>query len=76
MECVEGGSLKDQLGPGASPGLSGDEKVAAISDVARAMCYLHAQTPPILHRDLKPDNILIEFNKNNFHRAKVTDYGE
>ena len=32
--------------------------LSAALDVARGMEYLHAQSPPILHRDLKCLNIL------------------
>ena len=39
--------------------------------IARAMAYLHTQKPPILHRDLKPDNILISGD----YQAKVSDFG-
>ena len=39
--------------------------------VARAMSYLHAQKPPILHRDLKPDNVLLTRDA----QPKVSDFG-
>jgi len=42
-------------------------------DVARGMQYLHGQNPPILHRDLKPGNILIELPEPP--RAKLADFG-
>ncbi len=35
------------------------------------MAYLHGHSPPILHRDLKSLNILIDDN----WRAKVADFG-
>lgn len=41
------------------------------ADVARGMTYLHAHSPPILHRDLKSLNILIDEN----WRGKVADFG-
>jgi len=44
-----------------------------LQDVARAMHYLHSQNPPILHRDLKPGNILLE--TSDPPKAKIADFG-
>ena len=33
--------------------------MAIIEQVCAALAYLHRQTPPILHRDVKPQNIII-----------------
>ena len=43
------------------------EKVRLICDVAQGMQYLHSQTPPIIHGDLKVENVLISDDL----RAKV-----
>lgn len=40
-------------------------------DIAKGMEYLHALRPPVLHRDLKTDNVFID---ENYH-AKVADFG-
>lgn len=40
-------------------------------ECARGLLYLHSQDPPILHRDLKSMNILVD---KNFH-IKVADFG-
>eukprot|EP00727_Mastigamoeba_balamuthi_P013701 m51a1_g8954 putative serine threonine kinase (1680) ;mRNA; r:1026291-1032121 len=46
-------------------------KLAIMSDIARGMAYLHQNDPPILHRDLKSSNILLDSNL----QAKVSDFG-
>ncbi|KAL8106722.1 hypothetical protein AgCh_023470 [Apium graveolens] len=40
-------------------------------DVARGMNYLHHRNPPIVHRDLKTSNLLVDKNWN----VKVGDFG-
>jgi len=36
-----------------------DQAWKLIRDTASALAYLHARRPPIIHQDIKPDNILI-----------------
>jgi len=40
-------------------------------DICKGMCYLHGCTPPLIHRDLKPHNLLVDEN----WRVKVCDFG-
>lgn len=39
--------------------LSAKETLQIALQIGGALCYLHEQKPPIIYRDLKPDNILI-----------------
>jgi len=40
-------------------------------DICKGMSYLHGTTPPLIHRDLKPHNLLVDDN----WRVKVCDFG-
>ena len=44
-------------------------------DVADGMMYLHTRTPPIIHRDLKSQNIFITEPQPNHFIAKIGDWG-
>jgi serine/threonine-protein kinase len=67
MELVGGESLADQLGRGERPEVA---RVCAIAaEVARGLAAAHATG--VVHRDLKPGNVLIETGG----RAVITDFG-
>ena len=42
-----------------------------LHDVALGLCYLHSEVPPIVHRDLSSNNILLASNMT----AKISDLG-
>jgi serine/threonine-protein kinase len=65
MPFVEGESLRARLSRGP---LSVREAVSILKDVARALVYAHGRG--IIHRDIKPDNILLSSGS-----ATVTDFG-
>lgn len=70
MEYVEGQSLSEYLadrGP-----LSVREALGIARQVALALDYAHSHASPVIHRDIKPQNILLETHSQ---RAVVTDFG-
>ncbi|KAJ8575487.1 hypothetical protein ON010_g3726 [Phytophthora cinnamomi] len=74
MEYMEGGDLRTLLtGYEASNHPVGiDRQKATIAlHVCHALTYLHSLSPPVIHRDLKSCNILL----NHAMEAKVIDFG-
>jgi eukaryotic-like serine/threonine-protein kinase len=65
MPYVDGDSLRHRLARGP---LTTGEVVSILRDVARALAYAHAHG--IVHRDIKPDNVLLSSGS-----ATVTDFG-
>ena len=48
-----------------------ENKLSILYDVCCGLQYLHTRNPPIIHRDLTPNNILL----CSHFRAKITDLG-
>ncbi len=67
MEYVQGTDLKEVLRPGKP--LPDDFVLKVTEQVASALDYAHAKG--VVHRDVKPGNILITANE----RVKLTDFG-
>jgi len=66
MPFVKGESLRAQLTNGIT--LSMGDRISVLRDVARALAYAHSEG--VIHRDIKPDNILLSSGA-----AVVTDFG-
>lgn len=66
MRYMAGGSIDDQLTSGALPL---DAVVKLIEQIAPALDYAHSKN--VLHRDMKPSNILLDDNGG----AYLTDFG-
>ncbi|KAF3578206.1 hypothetical protein DY000_02034401 [Brassica cretica] len=72
-ELMEKGSLDDQLhGPSCGSALTWHMRMKIALDTARGLEYLHEHCrPPVIHRDLKSSNILLDSSFN----AKISDFG-
>ena len=89
---VESGTLRDMCvqeryahlrsdGEGLSGGgasvLSHALVVDVLLDVFLALEYLHTRAEPVIHRDVKPANVLVEFSASGqFVKAMLADLGE
>lgn len=69
LEYVPGGSLHDQ------EHISLNESVQILNQLLSALVYLHGCDPPIVHRDIKSDNILVQYRSAGNIRVKFGDFG-
>jgi serine/threonine protein kinase len=65
MELCTGGALNDRLACTADgrvppPPLTWRHRLRIAVDVAKALAHLHSQDPPLIHRDLKTANVLLD----------------
>ena len=57
------------------PGVAFSTKICILLDIAKGLSYLHSQQPPVVHRDLSPNNILLKTNRDAVLVAKIADLG-
>jgi Protein kinase domain/PDZ domain/BON domain len=72
-EYVRGRSLQDRIAGRGS--LAVGEIVPLVMQVLDALEYIHSLTPPLVHRDLKPDNIMLAPATGNAEVVKLIDFG-
>lgn len=71
-EYMPNGSLRDNLSGKTGIRLDWSKRINIALGAARGLAYLHDHAdPPIIHRDVKSTNILLDENLN----AKVSDFG-
>ncbi len=74
MEYVAGGSLDQFWRSYGNKFVPVTTVVEVIKQVCRGLVAAHAQDPPVIHRDIKPQNILIGYDKDGL-RARLSDFG-
>lgn len=74
MENVSGGSLDRFWRSHGANLVPIETTVDLIRQVCRGLAVAHAEDPPIVHRDIKPQNILVGYEADGL-RARASDFG-
>jgi serine/threonine protein kinase len=69
QEFIDGTSLADELD---AHRYDEDEVLDIVDELAGVLDYLHTRSPPVIHRDIKPDNVLRRAHDN---RLMLVDFG-
>ena len=73
MENVAGGTL-DSFLRSQGDQLSIETVVELSRQICRGLSVAHSASPPIIHRDIKPQNILVGYEATGI-RARISDFG-
>ncbi|MGD0815326.1 MAG: serine/threonine-protein kinase [Verrucomicrobiota bacterium] len=74
MEYVAGGSLENYWKSFGSSLVPVETSVDILRQVCRGLSVAHGEKPPIVHRDIAPQNILVGYDAGGL-RARVSDFG-
>ena len=74
MENVPGGSLDKFWRSFDASFIPVETAVDLVKQVCRGLAQAHQESPPIIHRDIKPQNILVGYEPDGL-RARVSDFG-
>ncbi len=72
MEYINGRNLENLRREQPGQRFSLEVTLAMMTPIVSALIYLHQQEPPIIHRDIKPDNIIMPLDGNE---AVLVDFG-
>lgn len=75
MTYVEGQSLGDELASYPPKVYDVHEVIAIIHDLAQALDALAEMSPPVVHGDVKPSNVMVERVRGSFRSATLVDFG-
>jgi eukaryotic-like serine/threonine-protein kinase len=74
MENVTGGSLEKFWQGHGMQSIPVETTVELAKQICLGLSVAHGQNPPIIHRDIKPQNILVGYEENGL-RARISDFG-
>jgi len=74
MEYIAGGSLEQFWRSHGAQLVPVETSVEIATQVCRGLAVAHSEDPPIVHRDIKPQNILVGYDAGGL-RARLSDFG-
>jgi eukaryotic-like serine/threonine-protein kinase len=74
MEYVAGGTLEQFWRSHGTQFIPVETTVEIMRQVCRGLAVAHSEHPPIIHRDIKPQNLLVGYDKAGLN-ARVSDFG-
>lgn len=74
MENIPGGSLDKFWNSHGSKRVPMETTIDLVKQVCRGLLVAHSESPPIIHRDIKPQNILVGYEPDGL-RARISDFG-
>lgn len=74
MEYVAGGSLETFWQSHGAKFVPISDAIEIIRQACTGLAVAHAEQPPIIHRDIKPQNILVGYDTQGL-RIRVSDFG-
>jgi serine/threonine protein kinase len=74
MEYIAGGSLEQFWQSFGDRFMPVETAVEIVQQVSRGLALAHGESPPIVHRDIKPQNILVGYDQGGV-RARLCDFG-
>jgi len=74
MEYVAGGTLHDYWTSHDNRLVPVDTTIDIVTQVCRGLSVAHNESPPLIHRDIKPQNILVGYDTTGL-RIRISDFG-
>lgn len=74
MTYMPGGTLERYWRSFGTELMPVEQVVDAVRQACRGLAVAHLSSPPIVHRDIKPQNILVGFGTNGLH-VRLSDFG-
>ena len=74
MEFIAGGTLENFWRSFGNRLIPVDQAVEVIKQICQGLHVAHSENPPIIHRDIKPQNILVGYDGSGI-RVKISDFG-